>query len=289
MKNTLLLISIAMASTGFAQKVNNKLSFQKGQKYEVVAQTDKTSTVEVMGQSMETKVNSTISEVLDVTDAGKDGATIEHKVKRIQFTVTNPMQSQSFDSEKDTDRNNEIGKMLDKTLKNKYTMSVDATGKITAVKVDNNNPNDKSTGADMGDLISSQLGMNLGVPKVGASSSFKILPDKTVGLGDSWTDTSSADGQKIKTVYTVKNITDKDILLDYTQEINVDTKQEVMGQEAIIKANSKSTGTVTLDRATGLLKQKTAAMEEEGTMEAQGQSIPVKGKTNVTIRVQPAG
>lgn len=288
MKKLFLMASLALAVSGFAQKVNNKLNFQKGQKLEVLVESNKTSSVEVMGQSMETTVNSTVSEVLDVQDANNEGATIEHKVKQIKFDLTNPMQSQSFDSEKDADRNGEIGKMLEKTLKNKYTMTLDPTGKITAVKADDDNSNDNKDAAGMMELMKAQLGLSLGLPKEGEASNFKILPDKEVGVGDTWTDSSSANGQTRKTVYTVKSIADNDIVLDYTEQLNVNTTQQIMGMDATIKTNDQTTGTITLDKATGLLKQKTAVVEEEGTMEAQGQSIPVKGKTNITITVKPA-
>lgn len=288
MKKIFLLAGIAVATTGIGQKVSNKLSFQKGQKLEVVVETNKTSNIELMGQSMDTKVSSTINELIDVSDASNNGATLQHSIKRMKFDVTNPMgPSQSFDSDKDADRNGEIGKMLEKTLKSKYTVSVDATGKIVAVK--NEGDTSKGQEGDMADLMASQLGMNSPNPKVGEASSFKILPEKAVGQGESWTDSSSAEGQNRKTTYTVKSITDKDIILDYNEVININTTQQIMGaMEATIKTTDKTTGTITLDKATGLLKQKTGVMQEEGTMEAQGQTIPMKGTTNITMTVSPA-
>ena len=287
MKKIFFITSVAMATAGFAQKVNNKLHFQKGQKLEAVVQTDKTSTIELMGQSMDTKATSTVNEVWDVQNADKNGATIRHTIKRVQFEASNMGQSQSFDSDKDADRNGEIGKLLQKNLKSAYTITVDGSGKITSVQQDDTASKNK-TGADMGDLVSSQLGMNMMAPKAGDASAFKILPDKEAGIGDSWTDTASGQGQKRRTTYTVKSITDKDIVLDYTELININTTQQIMpGMDAKIVATDKTTGTVTLDRATGLLKQKTAIMEEEGSMEAQGQTIPVKGKTNITVTVKP--
>ena len=289
MKKIFFITGVAMATAGFAQKVNNKLSFQKGQKLEAVVQTEKTSTIELMGQSMDTKATSTINEVWDVQNADKNGATIQHTIKRMQFEASNPMgQSQSFDSDKEADRNGEIGKLLQKNLKTTYTITVDGAGKIISVQSDDTASKNKN-GADMGDLVSAQLGMNMLIPKTGDASAFKILPDKEVGIGDTWTDSSSTEGQKRTTSYTVKSITDKDIILDYTEQLNINTTQQIMpGMDAKIIATDKSTGAITLDRATGLLKQKTATMEEEGSMEAQGQTIPMKGKTKITMTVKPA-
>jgi Family of unknown function (DUF6263) len=288
MKKIISLAFVFIAITGFAQKTSNKLSFQKGQKLEVVTEANKNSSVELMGQSMETKVNSILTETLDVQDANNTGATVEHKVKHLKFDLTSPMQNQSFDSEKDAD-SGDMGKLLGKSLKNKYTMTLDPSGKITAVKSNADNPNDKNKDtADMSDLILSQLGMSIGLPRTGEASVFKILPEKEVSVGDSWTDSSSAEGQTKKTTYSVKSITANDIVLDYAEQLDINTKQQIMGMEATIITNDKSTGTITLDKASGLLKQKTIAMEEEGSMEAQGQKIPMKGKTNVTVTIRPA-
>lgn len=286
MKTSFFIASLALGITGFAQKVNNELKFQKGQKLDVTVETNKTSSIELMGQTMETKVTSFIHEVLDVEDVNSTGATIEHKIKQVKFDLTNPMQSQSFDSEKDADRNGEIGKMLEKSIKNKYTMTIDPTGMITSVKADDDNPNDSSDQmGGMAGLISAQLGLNIGVPSAGEASSFKILPNREIGVGDSWTDSSSSEGQVKKTSYTVKNISDNEVILDFTEQLDINTTQQIMGMDATIKTNDQTSGTMILDRASGLLKQKKAVMEEEGTMEAQGQSVPVKGKTEITLTV----
>lgn len=287
MKKIFLIASIAIATTSFAQKANNTLQFKKGQKLEVTTETNKTSSVELMGQTIETKVTSTLNEVLDVQDANKSGATLQHSIKQLKFNLINPMQSQSFDSEKEADQNGEIGKMLGKNLKSKYIMTLDATGNVINVKTDDTTDKNKET-ADMADLIAAQLGMNMIAPKVGEASSFKILPDKEVSAGDTWTDSSSANGQTKKTTYTVKSITANEIVLDYTEQLNINTTQQIMGTDATIKTNDNTTGTITLDKTSGLLKQRTANMEETGTMEAQGQSIPVKGKTSITVTVKPA-
>jgi hypothetical protein len=61
-----------------------------------------------------------------------------------------------------------------------------------------------------------------------------------------------------------------------------------MGTQASIKSDDKVTGQVIIDRATGLLKQKTATMNTNATMEAQGMTIPSTGKTTITVTVKPA-
>src|SRR5687768_14900698 len=141
MKKIVLAAALLAGLGGYAQKVSNKLAFQKGQKLEITRESRLVSTQEFMGQSMETTINSTTTEVLDVEEADKSGARLEHKIKRMQFTADAMGQTQSFDSEKEGDRNGDLGKIMEKSLKNKYTITLDPTGRIMRVKKDDDNPN----------------------------------------------------------------------------------------------------------------------------------------------------
>jgi hypothetical protein len=287
MKKTLFIAAMALSVTGFAQKVNGKLGFSKGQKLELITETKKTATTELMGQTMESTVNSSITEVFNVEDATANGATIAHNVKRIVFSANGMGNSQSFDSDKEEDRKGEMGKVMDKALKNNYKMTVDPYGVITAVNVNDTAKGSKNAEAEaMTELVSTQLGLKLGTPKQGEISVFKILPGKEIAQGDTWTDSSSADGQKRTTIYKVNSITANEILLDYTEDININTTQQIMGTDASIKSDDKVVGQITLDKKTGLLKQKTATIDTKATMEAQGMTIPSTGKTTVTTTLK---
>jgi ACT domain-containing protein len=279
MKQFFLLFAVTISATSFAQ-----LNFQKNQKLEVVTETKRTSSMELMGQSMESTVNSTMTTVYDVKDVSATGSTLEHKVKRLVFNANAMGQSQSFDSEKQEDMNGEMGKMLEKSIKNKYTVSLDPRGKVSAVKTDDTNGNKDET--MMAQIISSQLGLNLAGPKVGTPSPFFILPNRSLKQGETWTDTISMEGEKRILTYTVSSITDATINLDYNEETNVDTKMEIMGTQADLKSKSKGKGSITVDKKTGILKTMTVVSDVEGNIEAQGQTIPNKDKVNTTITVK---
>jgi hypothetical protein len=288
MKKLFLFAAVAFSATGFAQKVSSKLIFQKGQKFEVVTETKKTSSQEVMGQSMESTVNSTMSEIYDVQDVTGSGAAIEHKVKRFMFTGEGMGQSQSFDSEKADDRKGEIGQLLDKKLlKNKYTMMLNATGKVTSVKSDDDNPQGKKEEEDgMAAMMSQQLGANMVMPKAGDNSVFKILPDREVGVGESWSDTTSADGAKMNKIFKVASITDAEILVDFTADVKVEKTMQIMGTDATITATDKATGKVVIDRKTGIMKTMTSKSKTQGNVEAQGMTIPITAETTTTTTVK---
>jgi hypothetical protein len=289
MKKVFLIAAIAFSTHGFAQQANVKLNLPKGQKLEMVTEMKKSTTLEVMGQSMESSVTSTMTEMFDVEDAGPSGATVEHKVKRLVFNTEGGMGgNQSFDSEKESDMKGQIGKMLEKSIKNKYTMKLDAKGNVTEVKVDDDNPNAKKNSQEeqIAQMVSSQLGLALGIPKVGEASIFRILPGRELKAGESWTDSSSSNGISKTTIYKVNAISDTEVTLDFTEQVVTKVTQQMMGQEATINNTDKSTGKVIIDKNTGVLKQRTSTVDSKGTIDAQGMTIPVAGKTTLTISMK---
>jgi hypothetical protein len=287
MKQILFVLLVAISTGAAAQKVDAKLHFQKG-KLDVITVVDRTSTFEVMSQSMESIAKSTTHEILDVQNVSGNAIIIEHKLKRLIFSAEQMGQNQTFDSEKDEDRKGEMGKMIEKNLKDKYTMTVDNTGKIIAVTDDqiSKGKNDKNL-EGMADMIGSQLGINLTIPKAGAYSMFKILPNKTIALGDAWVDTNSTKGISRKTMYRVNTITNDEIILDVTEETTTAMVQQMMGQNANVNMTDKFKGRITIDKKTGLLKKRTGTSVSEGTVEAQGMTIPMTAKTSITTTVKP--
>lgn len=285
MKQLFLVAALAFATTGFAQKVNNKLTFQKGQKLEMTSKVNTLISMEMMGQAMESKIDATVTRLFDVEDVTNNSATIEHKVRRIQMNFEAPMQGvQTFDSDNEKDMKGDGGKVMEKALKNKYSMTVDAGGKITAVKADDNNPNNtpKKEDADMMSTALAQFAAGFDLPKTGDTSEFMILPPKELAKGESWTDSS----KNIKTVYTLADVTDADIIVNYTEEASTSRIQEAMGQEITMNSKDKTTGKIILDKKSGLLKEKTATTNSEGNMEMAGQSMPMNTKTTKTVTVK---
>ena len=288
MKKLFLLFAITITLGVAAQKnVKGKVSFPKGQKLEMTAQTKAVITQEVAGQSMDMNVNSTITRSFDIEDVTNGTAKIEHKVKRLQFSFDVMGQSQSFDSDKPEDLKTEIGKSLEKSVKNKYTVSVNENGTIVNVKADDDNPNkdEVSSDNDMMGNIMGQFAEGLEVPKTGDVISLKVVDVAQLTKGQSWTDSLSG-GESGTVKYTVTNITPSEIIIDYVSDGTTRRKQEVGGgMEVDVSMTNKTSGVITLDKKSGLLKQRTLISEGSGNMEAMGQKIPMKSKITATIAV----
>jgi hypothetical protein len=210
--------------------------------------------------------------VFDVEDVQNGNAVIEHKIKRLQFNLQSMMGNESFDSENEADMKGPSGKALEKTIKNKYTMTLDPAGKVLDVKKDEDSI--KSEPAPEAIVINmiSKMAEGLEAPMPGDKSDFSILPSKEIGVGESWIDSV----ENRKTVYTIDSITNDLVVISFTESQKIEQKQEMMGQEVSISSNEFTTGTIRLDRSSGILRDKTAETNSEGTMNAMGQSIPMQ-------------
>lgn len=283
MKTCLWIAGLLLATAAQAQKLQGALQFEKGSRLEMVTQANS-----VMSQGMaDTKVSVTLWRVFDVNDVQAGNAVIEHKVKRVQFQMENDMMgSQSFDSEKESDMKEQFGKAMEKTLKNKYTMTVDPSGKVVSVRHETDEKKKNTTEGDMMAGMMNQLAQGLDVPKMGDRTDFYLLPARELAKGDSWTD--SIGGRK--TSYQLTDLTDADALISFSEDEQVNRTQVMMGREIQVKSTDHSTGRITLDRKTGLLKEKTVETASSGEMQMMGQTMPFTRtiKKKVTVKATPS-
>ena len=284
MKKFFSLLSLFIAVNIYAQN-GSALIFPKGQKLEMIAQTKAVISQQVMGQSMDMNVNSSIVRSFDIEDVTNGTARIEHKIKKLQFDFDLMGQSQKFDSDKPEDMKSEIGKSLEKSIKNKYSMSVDPSGKIVSVKADDDNPNKEDDAQDMMANVMSQFTEGLQVPKSGDIISLKVVNTADLAKGKTWSDSLS--GEESGTVkYTVADVSGNEVMINYVSEGTTKRKQDVGGgMEMDVNIKNKTTGIITLDKKTGLLKKRTVDSEGSGTMQAMGQSIPMTSKITGVITV----
>ncbi len=281
MKKIFLFVSIALATTAFARKTNN-LTFKKGQQLEV------TTEVHIVPESMGATINSTFVQSINVQEASTTATTFEQKVKSMKFDMNMMGQAQSFDSQNSSDLDGKMGTAIKPALDASYIVGIDATGQITTVKPD---AADKTAAADNNDMMGAMMSQMtqglMAVPKAGSASMFKILPDKGVQKGDSWTITPPTDSAgKATLTYTVNDITNDEIIVDFTGESATTTKQEMMGMQAEITKKDKTKGTLKLDKATGILKNQSATTTSEGMVNAMGQSIPLNNTITTTTTVK---
>lgn len=280
MKKAFLLFSLFAATVSYAQKASNKITFTKGKKLEVV------TTTNIQAQSMmgPTSGNVTVAEVYAVNEVTPSGTTLVKAPKGIKIAFTSGSQEIKMDSDNPNDLNGPLGGPIKEIMSQKPEFTINAAGKVIAVKKDNKKG---ETSPEAGMMAMMMPGMNLAasIPQEGKPSLFQVLPDREVSVGDSWTDSVSMEGNKSITVYKVKNITDKEIILDFEGTGITATSQSVMGQTIDVNGTSKGTGTVIIDKSTGIMKQKTVTSTTETAMNFAGRDITSTAKTTSVMNV----
>jgi hypothetical protein len=232
---------------------------------------------EAQGQKIKTAMNFDYDMAVTGDSAGVK--TLNTAYKRISMNMSLPTGEMAFDSDKPADgavdlQKNPMGvmnKMFGAMVGKSFTMKVDPEGKVIAISGLN----------EMGDAMVNSMGLN-GEMKMQArqmfdqqfneenmkqtfSQAFNIFPNKEVKVGDKWEKSVTMNGPMkadAKTVYTVKDINEKEVTLDAASDID-------MGGSKI-----KQTGTMQVDPVTGLVTK--ANLE-------QNMTGAINGKTTVKI------
>ena len=290
MKHTTLLfclfLSIHLISAG--QKISGKLKFDQGQTLEITMQIKTTVAQQAMGQAIDFNVDAAGTHSYRVTNTTEDNSTLHHQVQRITFTFDGMGQKRSFDSKEEKDLSGQFGKPIKDILEKKYDIIIDTSGKtlmaapekIQLAETDSRMAIVTSLLKDVLDLVQP--------PQKGKASFFKVLPDKEVSKGDTWTESEETAGEKSTAAYVVSDINDSTIVVDFAENSITVTKAEMMGSETTTTMNNKSTGKIILDRISGLVKEKTITTDANGNTEASFGTLPVTSKTTTVIIVKPS-
>jgi hypothetical protein len=274
MKNilSLILISALIATTSFAQNPTGKIILNKGEKLLITMVTIGAVTMDMMGQSMETLSQSSISSILEAKDITTAGYMISNTINKVKMNTKGGMvPAIDFDSDKKEDMNSEIGK----NMKDKFEPEISEitfTGRAI----------EKNAGKNDDDLAKVFQNMISGISDNGSTSAFMLLPSGKKA-GDVWTDSSNDNGIKITNEYTLKQIIGKEAVIAVNTKSNLQKTVNAQGMELTIAMDLKITTNNIVDITSGIIKEKNTKLEGKGNMGAAGQEIPMSTKaTSVT-------
>lgn len=280
MQKLVLIFFSALSLSAAAQKTSGKITLTKGQKLEVV------TNLNITGQSMMGPSSGTVTfaDTYTVQDVASNGYTLVRTPKNIKMNFSVGSQEFKLDSDNPQDLEGALGQPIKEIMELKPEFTIDANGKIVAVK-ENGKKKEEDAGSGMMAMMLPGLNAAAGVPKVGNPSVFYVLPEGEIGVGESWKDSVNSDGNSYQSVYKIKGITDKEIVVDFETEGTTETSQETMGMKVDVNAASKVAGTVSIDKASGLIKQKTATNNTETTMNLAGREMTTTNKITSVMNV----
>lgn len=272
----------------FAQTAPGKLRFEQGMALNVQMEIKALVIQQPGGQAIDfTADASALHSYKVINRAKEDNITLHHEIKKLKFNFDGMGQKRSFDSDNSNDMDGFFGEPVKDILSKKFDITIDPNGKTLAVKPETTD----SIKADERFAIVFNMLKDITnaiyPPKKGEASFFKILPDKETGKGDTWADSVQNETGKFKTVYTLTDITDSSIVIDCKGNSVSTSKAMMMGRETTTTMNSTHSGTIILDKLTGIIKEKTIVTESSGNTEAMGGTMPVTSRTTITIYVKP--
>jgi hypothetical protein len=271
MKRSLLLGTLLISANLFAQE----LPLIKGQKVEIVVTTNQDMDMSSMGMQMQ---NKTVTQTkVEIKDFIKDSIVSAVTVTRMQISLDMMGQQISFDSDKPEDKDSEMGKEVsDKIGKEILVYSNKTNGKGRADKVS------EVEAADKNPLASMMKPGNV-LDESGTIESLFFLAAKGKKEGDTWTDTSSVNGNKETKTYSIKSIKDGITLIALFTSIQTSTVTEAEGMQMDINMNVKTEGEFSIDSKSFMMKKSTSVSDIDGTVGVMGQSMPMSSKVTTSV------
>ena len=283
-----LLASLVLMLLSFfaqAQKVAGKIVFQPGQVLTVNMKSSTTNLVSAMGQELEMKTEVLADHQFKVTNTTDENHTLSHEINRVRFNSDGMGNTMSFDSQSEKDLNGQLGAPVKDLLSKKYNLVIDASGNTLMAM--NEGASTGKAGAEAGMLAQFVSGLTelTQAPKQGEASFFKVLPATEVGVGDAWTNTIDRNGTKIEEAYSIAEINENFITLNYLSNSNSTTVQENMGMEVTITMKNKSEGKIKVDRKSGILKEKIITTTATGTVASGYGDFPINSTSTSVITI----
>ncbi len=286
MRKFLFAFALLSFTTGNAQSVQPKLKFEQGQIVQVNLQLKTNIVQQAMGQAIDFNVEANADHSFLVTNTTEDNSTLKHSVDHVGFSFDGMGQKRKFDSKDEKDLNGSFGKPVKEVLEKKYDMVIDNNGNTMMVipekfVLGNDDPRMAiitSMLKDVFDLVQP--------PKQGSGSFFKVLPDSGSSKGKAWTESYTLSNGLFNAAYTISDITDSTIVVDFAANSVTTTKAEMMGGETTTNMNNKSTGRIIIDKQTGIIREKTMKTDSNGNTETAFGTLPVTSTTNITIKVK---
>lgn len=270
----------------FSQQTSGGLRFTPGDSIPVQMELKATVTQEALGNAISFDTDASAWYHYNVIESADGKSRLEHHAKRIRFSFDGMGRKSSFDSDRPDDLLGPYGETAKEILKRKFELTIDRTGNVVSTKPE------KIGSLRGAEQLVVMMGMISDIsdliepPQTGKASIFKVLPDQIMKIGDTWADSVNTGSAMIKTVYQLKAITDSTLQIDFNLEGNSVTRAEMMGRETITTLTSNGSGSIVVDKSTGILKEKNQTTNYSGTMEAMGNTTPVTSRTTLLIRIR---
>ncbi len=272
MKKIVLVALVFSALSATAQTFKNKVNLTVGKTYSMVVSGSGNNSTQMMGQSMESPIEmGTISKVAIVAAKG-DSFEVSNTLSKLKFSVSAMGQDMKYDSD-GTDNSEMLSGMGNAVGKTKTAMVSSNGGSASvASKVED--------GANAGMMAAMTSSAGLG----GFGAFLPVPANFEIKVGESKTIKNEQDKDaKTEATYKLISLTATEATFDVVDKAEMKMSTEAQGMTMELNSKVKTSSTLVVDVATGLITKRNVTIETDTTIDMQGMSMPQTGKMTLNV------
>ena len=277
MKKIVVALLSMISFTAFSQSPSGKIVVKKGQHFTVESKSDGVITQEMMGQSMEMTLGSNTVISTEIKDVKNNNYTITQTLTSVKSTFSGMGQDKSFDSDKKEDMDSEAGALY----RDKFNLPKELVITNEGVNI----TTDTSKKAEGSDPMAGMMEMMSGGQDNVTGALFLVIPAGKK-VGDTWADSTSTEGVKMKRTYTLNSIANKEASVTINGIVDINKTMQVQGMDLNTVMTSKINSAVLVDVITSVQKENKSVTDVTGTIDVMGQSVPITSKINTLTTVK---
>ena len=300
MKRFILFLSATLLlSVAFAQSQKLSYNLKQGETYRQHMSTNMLITQSMMGQIAEINTFLEMHTAFKVVALTATGYKFE--VAYSKFTSNNSitgMGEMNYSSEDDAETTpifENMSTVLKALKNNPFTVEMTKQGEVTGVTGLTALCEKVIAELDVDNAVREALKVSIGqqfnddVFLTQFKNVVFVYPDKTLSLGDSWTQHSTINNNMVElnleTKYTMKSISGSELVLDAAATIEAKEQGvEIQGIPAIANISGTQKGTITINLATCWPSSSEVTQAMKGEIEVQGMKIPIELQGTTTMK-----
>ncbi|HCY88635.1 MAG TPA: hypothetical protein DHV17_00100 [Chitinophagaceae bacterium] len=269
--------SLLCSFSSFAQTPTS-LQLEKGRKLTLQ---NNSSTNADLGMGMEMKNNSNQIFDIEVIDINETTLSLQFRLKKLTMDIDAMGQQVTYDSDKESDRQSEVGKSIPEDMYKTDTVRI---SRLTGKLIDRKKKNAEQSDANENPMAGMMSGIGNADQGETVADMFFMIP-KDIKTGDTWKDSLIDKSMKKYLTYTLQDIEGDKATVLVNEQSNISTESEVQGMAMQVNMSGNNKYSLTVDVKTGLTIKKTMYSDVTGTIEVMGQSqnISSKSKSEKTV------
>lgn len=281
-------------------KLQFALQLVQGAKYNYTTTTETTIDLEVENKKVKKVSNATIGLLYEVLQAAPDSTVIKLTYNKIHLEIINNDEKQVIDADKTGDEQMAIDNLMSEIKGSSLWLTMNSKGKIVkvtggkeitdkvlkAVAFYNDEKLTQTIKAELSKLTGDEF------VQTTLAGAYSFYPDTAIVPGQSWSKKGLAKEAlqpDVVTKYTLNSIDDGIASIDLESNYKSDgtIKQlNLLGEKVQADLSQKTTGSIEVELATGILQQGQWKSNIDGTIEVMGRVVPVELTVKKSVSIK---